>query len=142
MFTLFEDRSIYPKRRAQMALQGRTHYVDDDTLRFFHSRILVCEITSDRLLCGIVESVACDSDNTKREFRPVVFDVFGTVLERPGIGNGYRTRAQAEKEMWAALNKIDAYTHTREAAKDRLQSLEREYNTFLDILRIAEKDAA
>ena len=35
---LFKDRSAVPKWDAQQNLQGRTHYVEDSTLKYFGAR--------------------------------------------------------------------------------------------------------
>lgn len=113
---LYRDQTGNPLWMAQRNLAGRTHYVDDDTLRFHKSRVLSCHITDGGLLLAIITSDAADYAGATREFRPVIFDVFGTVIERPKLGEGYKTRAQASKAMWAALNALDAPTITREAA--------------------------
>lgn len=105
---LYRDESSYAKVNAQANLAGRTHYVDDNILRFHKSRVLVCKITDGGLLLAIVTSDAIDYQNTKRGFRYAIFDVFGTVVERTKLEDAYRTRAQATKAMWAAVNAIDA----------------------------------
>lgn len=116
---LYRDESSNPKWNAQRNLQGRTHYVDDDTLRFHKARILQTHITDNGLLFAMVESVALDPHNSKRGYRPVVFDVFGTVLERPSLENACRSRQQAAKEMWAILDSINATKHTLKAIAEQ-----------------------
>ena len=37
---LYQSESSTPKYNAQRNLQGRTHYVDEDTLKFHKSRII------------------------------------------------------------------------------------------------------
>ncbi len=108
MPTLFKHETDDPKRNAQRNLIGRTHYVDDGTLRWHKSRILQTVVTDDGLLFALVESYAANTNNTRRLFRPVIFDVFGTVVERVKLDEGFSTRKTAEKAMWKALNEIDA----------------------------------
>jgi len=54
---LFGHKSSDPKHNAQQNLNGRTYYVDDDTLRFFTSRIVSAYPTENGLFFKIVESV-------------------------------------------------------------------------------------
>jgi len=105
---LYSSKSSNPKWNAQRNLQGRTHYVDDDTLRYHKSRVLSARHTDNGLLFAIVCSDALDYQNTKRGFRYSIFDLFGHVLDRPDLEHAFRTSEQATKAMWEALNKIDA----------------------------------
>lgn len=99
-----------PTRNAISAI--RTHYVDDDTLRYHHSRVLSARHVDGGLLFAIICSDALDMRNTSRGFRYSIFDLFGTVIERPDLEHAFKTSRQAEKAMWAALNNIDAVAHT------------------------------
>jgi hypothetical protein len=108
MAQLYRSESSNPKWNAQRNLNGRTHYVEDDTLRFHKSRILSARHTDNGLLFAIVESMALDMHNTKRGYRYVIFDLFGSTIDRPALENSYRTSKQATAAMWAALNAIDA----------------------------------
>jgi hypothetical protein len=112
---LYRNESSYPKVNAQRNLQGRTHYVDDDTLRFHKSRVLSARCTDGGLLFAIVTSDAADMNNTRRVYRYVIFDVFGTVLDRPNLEDGFKSSARAEKAMWAAINAMDAAAITTAA---------------------------
>ena len=112
---LYRNESSNAKWNAQRNLEGRTHYVDDDTLRFHKSRILSTHITDGGLILGLVESCAADYENTKRVFRPVIFDITGYVLERPKLEDGYSSSKAAKDAMWDTLNNIDAKQVTLEA---------------------------
>lgn len=112
---LYRSELSDPKANAQRNLCGRTHYVDDATLRFHKSRVLSTHVVDGGLLFAIVTSDAADMHNTARVFRYVIFDVFGTVLDRKSMTDGYKTRDKATKAMWAALNATDAKAHTLEA---------------------------
>ena len=105
---LYRNESSNPKWNAQRNLQGRTHYVDDDTLRFHKARVLSARHTDNGLLFALVESVALDMHNTKRGYRFALFDVFGNILERPDLEHSFKSSEQATKAMWAKLDEIDA----------------------------------
>ena len=106
--SVYRDESSYPKVNAQRNLCGRTHYVDDDTLRWHKSRVISTHVTDGGLLFAIVTSDALDMDNKRRGFRFVVFNLFGAVLGRTDMESAYRTSDKARKAMWTALNAIDA----------------------------------
>ncbi len=120
--TLYTQRSCDPKYNAQQNLTGRTHYVDDATLRFHASRILFSDCDKTGLLFYLVESYALDWEKTRRAFRPVIFDLFGNVIERPALGDGYPTQDKAREALFAALKTIKPKQVTREGLKR-----EREY---------------
>jgi hypothetical protein len=131
MVSLYRSESSNPKWNAQRNLCGRTHYVDDETLHWHKSRVLSSRCTDNGLLFAIVTSDALDMNNTKRGFRFVIFDVFGTVLERPNLEGAFRTAAQATKAMWAALNAIDAHKVTQVGA----ENAEKHFKQEMDELR-------
>jgi hypothetical protein len=112
---LFSEKSSHTKYNAQRNLQGRTHYVDDDTLRFHKSRILSTHVGSNGLIFAIIESYAADYKNTRRLFRPVVFDIFGTVLSRVELDQGHKYKQAARSHLTEILNSIDAKDHTLKA---------------------------
>lgn len=111
----FRDESSYPKVNAQRNLDGITHYVEDSTLRFHKSRILKANATVDGLLFYIIESYAADYQGKTRLFRPVIFDIAGNTISRPDLENGFKTRAQAEKHLWAEMDKLDRVAVSMEA---------------------------
>lgn len=123
---LYRSESSYPKVNAQRNLCGRTHYVDDDTLRWHHSRVLSARHTDGGLLFAIVCSDALDMHNTKRGYRYVIFDVFGNTVERPTLKEAFSSSRQAEKAMWVALNKIDARAITLAAIDEQEKHFARE----------------
>ncbi len=116
---LYRNESGYPKPNAQANLAGRSHYVDAATLRFHKSRVISARHVDNGLLFAIVTSDALDMDNAQRGFRYAIFDVFGNVLDRPTLGQAFRTRKQCEKAMWDTLNAIDAVTVTLAAIKQK-----------------------
>jgi hypothetical protein len=126
MLDLFRTHSSYPKNNAQANLRGRTNYVNDDTLRYFRARILSTYHTDSGLLFAMVESCSGDFEHKTRICRPVIFDVFGNVLHRPKLEESFRTRPQAERAMWKALDAIDAKQVTLEALATRRRQTMRE----------------
>lgn len=141
MPNLYRNESSDPKSNAQRNLVGRTHYVDDDTLRFHKSRVMSARHTDGGLLFAIVTSDAKDSENRSRGFRYVIFDLFGTVIDRSE--QWHRTSDQATKAMWAALNALDAAQLTRDAIESArrgyMMELERVEN---DVARLIAEDKA
>jgi hypothetical protein len=110
-FELFTREPYGAKNCAQANLHGRTHFADDETLRYFHSRIVSARIISDGAAFMLIESSAKDYGNTSREFRFACFDVAGTCLERPKCGEGFRTSEQARKAFWSWFNGFDLDAH-------------------------------
>jgi hypothetical protein len=125
---LYRTESSDEKTNAQRNLTGRTHYADQDTLRYFKARILVTRITDNGLLFGLVESVALDPNNARRGYRAVVFDVFGTVLTRSSLEDARKSKAAAVKDLWAAFNSIDAKAHTLKAIEEQRSRAMREFD--------------
>lgn len=132
-YSRFCDKSyVSPKRDAQLNLEGRTHYVDDSTLGFFGSRIVYAGDHFHGLIYAIVESVKLDFDGTKRGFRFVLFDVFGTVVDRVGLEYAHRTGAQARKAMYAAMNVLDVAAHYGHAIGEKCKALTRESQALME----------
>jgi hypothetical protein len=133
-FSTFTDKSCYPKSDAKRNLEGRTHFADDDTLRFFGSRILSATDHCDGLLYSLIESSYQDWNKTRRTVRFAVFDVFGTCIYRPDIEAGYRTSKQANKARYAWLNAFDVDAWYAEQIKSRSLRLQRDAQALNDIL--------
>src|SRR5262249_10466886 len=112
---LYRAEANEPKLNAQRNLAGRSHYVDDDTLRWHKSRILATQVVDNGLLFALIESCALDMHNSKRGFRHVVFDVYGGVISGEKLEEAHGSRAKAEKAMWQFLNSVDALKVTAEA---------------------------
>lgn len=116
---LFTIQSYDPKLNAQQNLAGRTHYVDDATLRYHKSKILQAHILHGGLILSLIESVALDPQNQTRGFRPVVFDLFGTVLSCMALADCRKSRRAAEIAMWAHISVMDAKKLTLQAIKEQ-----------------------
>jgi hypothetical protein len=119
---IFTDKSSDTKRNAQENLKGRTHYAEEETLRFFHARIVSSAADQNGLFFKMVESVALDYDNTRRGFRVVVFDLFGQVIYRPSLEDCASTQAAAVV-LWMKSEKIDPAAYYRAELKTRANRL-------------------
>ena len=127
----FESHGYSPKGLAQKNLMGKTHYVDDSTLRYHHSRVLECYSAHESTVCTIIESCALDMNNTKRGFRFVAFDLGGEVLERVDLETTFKTKKQAQSAMWSWLDAFDASAHY----KDKIQDMVRKDNNRIDVMQ-------
>lgn len=126
-YTLFDSvaySALTNKAKAQNQLAGRTHYVDDGTLKGFGSRILQAQMSCRGLVFYIMESLPKDNRSGERGFRMVAFDIFGEcLLRRLPRAELASTSAQAEKRFWAEFNEFDLqdhYLHTLQLKLDRL----------------------
>ena len=115
----FQNNSDDGKYNAQRALSGLTHYVDDDTLRWHKSRVISSRAICDGLLFRTTCSDALDMQNTKRGFRSVVHDLFGSCTSRPGLENTERTSQKAIAKSDA--EEIDLVAHYRAALATELR---------------------
>lgn len=131
----FGCESSDPKYNAQRNLRGKTHYVDDDTLRFHKSRVLSARNLHNGLLFRIVTSDALDMHNTRRGFRAVVFDVFGTTIDRPKLDEASNTSNAAIKA--SEKQEIDLFAHYQAALQSELKQRQdacTDYQQALDVL--------
>jgi len=130
---LFETKSSYGDCDAKRNLQGHTHYVDDDTLRYFKARILRGRHHDGGLLYSMVESVNSKPHEGSKNKRGVVFDVFGTVLTERD--QWFTTAEQAVAANYKFLNKLDAIKHTRNEIKARAKRQINEAREAMKALR-------
>ena len=122
----FQERYFsQAKHEAQEALRGLTHYADDSTLRYFHSRITSARPIMEGLFFEIMESSSRDMRNTARGFRVVVFDVFGETVYRPTLDGMKATRTAARKAYLKDFT-IDAVAHYAEKLKAKADRMTRE----------------
>lgn len=127
----YRDDSSYAVSRAQRALSGRTHYVDDDTMKLFGCRINACHVDYNGLYCWILESVAHPSMGRVHRF--VLFDVFGTVLTERGEMLR-KTRKQAEKDKEAFFGTFDPLAHTENALREAIARDQKRISEALAVL--------
>jgi len=118
----YTDKSSDSKRNAQENLKGRTHYAEDESLKFFKARIVSAHADQNGLFFKMVESIAVDYNNTRRGFRVVVFDLFGQVIYRPSLEDCASTQAAAVV-LWMKSEKIDPAAYYRAELKHRANRL-------------------
>jgi hypothetical protein len=128
MITLFRDDIDDPKRNAQRNLSGRTHYVDEGTLRWHKSRVLSAASYQGGLLFGITtsEGDAAGYKQGGREYRAVIFDVFGFVIDRTQLEQAYPTHKQAQKALADAIASMNGHSITAAAIVRERNSFARE----------------
>lgn len=102
------------RANAQAMLTGRTHYVDDSTLRYFNSRITAAQPSTFGLFYRITESCSSNYDGTGRGFRTVLFDLNGQTVYRPDLDSLHSTSAKAEKAFYAWFESFDPLAYYRE----------------------------
>lgn len=117
---LYRTESSDPKYDAQRNLSGRTHYADESTLRSFNARIQSTYVEANGLLFCLIETIPSGT-NGKRLYHPVIFDVFGTVIERPKREDSFGSHHAAYEAMKRALTEIDAKEITRKAIESAIK---------------------
>lgn len=132
---LFKERTGLPLNQAQRNLSGRTHYVDDSTLKGFGAKVHSVSIMDEGLVLGMLESLqkgfnAADG----RVWRPVFFDVFGNVIYRPDIEESFDNQKEAMAEFWKQSNEIDAVQATLDGAKAKQQAMQNELEKFTELV--------
>jgi hypothetical protein len=138
----FERYGYDAKSAAQRNLSGRTHYADDDALRFFHARIQSARPECHGSILVIVESVAADMRNTSRGFRFVAFDLFGTIInDRPGVESLHKKSDQARQAAVDWLESFDVLEHYRAAMTERAERLERQAAKLTECVKSLGADA-
>ena len=109
----FQHRSSYTLPDAQQNLKPVTHYVDDETLRYFKARIVRSWLpgecgTESGFLYAIVESLRKPGEEGNKTKRANVFDCFGSVIFQSEFQN---STEKAKKEVYAFLNGLDLAGH-------------------------------
>lgn len=129
-----------PTDCAQDQLQGRTHYADPSTLRFFHARILSARPVFDGLFYWITESCSLDLYNERRGYRVVLFDLFGETVYRPDLDSCRKTRSAAEGDFNSWANTFDPVAHYRQAVASRADRLTRTAEQLREIFDMVEAE--
>lgn len=117
-YSLYESMySTNHKHLAQRALAGRTHHVDDSTLRGFKARVTKTRQSEDGLWFALRESLPVPGEGgSSRQHRWCIFDVFGT-CHRAALEN---TSAAADALFSELRDSIDWETHTRDELEWRM----------------------
>ena len=122
----YQSKSSYPDSDAQRNLEGRTHYADPDTLRYFKARILRATHSSNGLFYLIQESLKCPLEpfNGSTARRNVVFDVFGSVVN--GREVFHKTAVKADKEYSELRAWIDNEANAESIANTLRENIARD----------------
>jgi len=117
--TLYHSKFLKtPKDNAQSMLEGRTHYVDDNTLRFFDCRIKSAQPATFGLFYRITESVSLPTGG--RGFRTVLFDLGGQVVYRPALEEMEDKTEKAEKAFYKWFETFDIQTYYCDQIRERI----------------------
>ena len=73
----YEQHSYNARYNAQHNLRGRSHFVDDDTLRYFKGRVLSAYDSSNGRLFVVVHSQASGFNDATRVYSYAIFDLAG-----------------------------------------------------------------
>ena len=128
------------------SLEGRTSYYSAFNLRYFNCKILHCQVIYDGLFLMTIESVSNPYDKVKT-FRSVVFDIFGDIVYRPDLDNGFNNKNQALKDFNHWNNSFSAltYYHTKllnlsEKSKHEYERLEHGFNQLSAVITTITND--
>jgi hypothetical protein len=69
-------------------------------------------------------------NNTKRGFRYVLFDVFGTTIDRLSIDESFRTKDQAKKAFWKFFDTFDEKQYYKDRLSDKIKSVKYEIESL------------
>lgn len=109
----YSQHSYNARYNAQHNLRGRSHFVDEDTLRYFRGRVLNAYASADGRLFVVVHSQRENYDNTNRIFSYAIFDLAGCVVA--GRVQSYKTATKARKHCAEMLALLDADQLTLDA---------------------------
>ena len=118
------------KEEAQRQLAGITHFVDEDTLKFFRCRILEVIFSEDGLTLGIVMSQPNYEKNDKREYRSALINVFGSICDYCEF---YETKAQAVDAL-NELTRVTSKAWIKESAEAHKLQAASESKYIIDLL--------
>ena len=113
---------------AEMELDGRSHYYDPGTRRYFGCRVLDCYDLLGGLILGTVESVSPPGD--RRLYRCVFFDLLGNTIHRTehetnGLA-GWATAASARREFKAFAETLTVEAASSSVIERRRKEIERD----------------
>ena len=129
------EYSDNPTISAQKNLEGRTHFVDPQTLKFHGSRVLSALPVSDGAFFKIIETTSLDYQHTKRGYRAVVFDLFGTTIYHPDLENTHTSKEKADKAFYAWFDTFDEIGHYQKAIAEKITRLNKEAQNLTEILK-------
>lgn len=124
---LYENNSYNSINNALNELEDRTHYYSASTRKYHGSNVVYATITDKGLLMATVEKYSVDYNHTKKRFRPVIFDIFGSIVnERLDLEGGFTNKDKAVDCMWSQLEKLNAKKITREGIRNHQENIKRD----------------
>lgn len=123
----YKEHYMHERGDAQLNLSGRSHYVNDEALKYFKARINYARPHHGGLLYAIIESFECfvtGEDSEVRRHRGVVFDITGGIVYHPNGDESFKTSKAAKVAMQSFLDSFDSIKHTREALDWKLKCCE------------------
>jgi len=129
------EYSDNPTISAQKNLEGRSFYAEPKTLKYHGSRILSALPVSDGAFFKIIETTFIDYYNTKRGYRAVLFDLFGTVIYHPHLEDTFTNKEKADKAFYVWFNQFDEIGHYQDAIFQTITRLNKEAQNLADILQ-------
>lgn len=134
----YANNSSYPDSNAQSALEGKTHYVDADTLKYFKSRILMSCACKNGFYFILQESLPHPDHEMKRVRRNVLFDVFGRTVDDERIRDiTYTSSDKAEKayyELKAWMDSDEAVNLAYMTVSNKLDKQKRDIEFAIGLL--------
>ena len=130
------------KANAQAMLEGRTHYVDDSTMRYFNSRITLAQPSTFGMFYLITESISPDGQNGKRGFRTILFDINGRVVYGPSLENLENTSTKAEKAFYKWFESFNVEIYYKNQIKEKIIQTNRQAQNLEECLGLFEEVAA
>jgi len=124
VFHFRQNSSYKPKYSAQNALAGKSHYVDDQTLRLFNVKVLDAGPILEGLFYFIRESKSNGFDHVERIHDYKYFDIWGNTVremdKKSERNECYSTSQLAKSEQrWFDVNPLEYYS--RELARRAVQ---------------------
>lgn len=138
MKTLFDlelnQSGLNAKAKAQKALDGLTHYCDDNTLKGFNCKIVSCSVLDQGKMFGLVEHLPMYGFDAPKKYRCVFFSVDGMGIRSDLT---YNTKAQAMKGFWNEANDLEADSIYKQALANMIRWREDQIKQIKEALTIA-----
>ena len=134
----FKEYSANHKRNAQANLSGLSHYVDNETLKFFNARVVESKVSYCGLYFILIETKSADYENKTRCKRATVFNIMGKILHQTECKS---TNNKNHKIISEAYEFIDNYESENDYFKDIKEALESANKMQIDALNQLEKES-
>lgn len=124
VFPFQNDWHHAANQRASNIMRDRSHFYSIDTMRHFGSKVTQLNVLFDGLVMASVSSQKADPHSGDgREWRVAIHSCDGWTVDSEHTQARYRTSAQAEKALVAAIKLIKPRALFREVIKRRKDTL-------------------